>query len=311
MSERSVNLRKFGSFLLRAAITAGAIYYAFSQVDVHRLLPLLADMSVLPLMAAVLFLHLAQYASALRMRFYLHCQGVDFGIRPALMLHYVGGLFNALLPGGAGGDVYKAWWLGRYTSGKLLHLVKLMIASRLNGMWTLGVLICVLAALSPALREAAPAALAQIGLTSPAINPLTIAIATIIAGTIGYHLLARFILREPLAQQYRAGVYSAVIQLSLFVCSWFLAVALHIDAARLEYLLLFQLSCILAMLPISVGGIGVREIALLYGTKLLALSDQQGVALAFSFSVINLSVPLIGAIVYSLWKPQKREVVPV
>ncbi len=291
-----MNLKKFASFLLRAAITAGAIYYAFSKVDVHRLLPLLGSISLLPLLLAVVFIHIAQIASALRMRFYLHCQQVDFAIRPALQLHYVGGLFNALLPGGAGGDVYKAWWLKRYTSGSLLNLVKLMIASRLNGLWMLGILVVVLAAFSAPARALVP-------------YPLAIAAGIIIGGTLAYHLLARLMLREGLAQQYRAGIYSAAIQLALFVCAWWLAVGLGITESRLEYLLLFLLSCILAMLPISVGGIGVREIALLYGTKLLHLSDQQGVALAFSFSVINLTVPLIGAIIYSIWKPQRSEAI--
>jgi uncharacterized membrane protein YbhN (UPF0104 family) len=285
--------KRAAGLILRVAVTVGAIALAFRKVPASDVLPLLARLHPLPLVSAVLLLHAAQTLSALRTRYYLREQGIAMPVKPSLQLHYVGGLFNALLPGGTGGDAYKAWWLKKYHSGSLLSLVGLMVAGRLNGLWALGVIACALALMSPSVHALTPYA--------PAI-----AVGIAVGGTLAYHLMAGLVLREPLSRQYRAGMYSFALQVMSALCAWQLATALGLDHA-LEYVALFMLSCVLAMLPISIGGIGVRELALLHGSQYLGLAVPDGVALALSFSLINLTIPLIGAMVYGLWRPHAKE----
>ncbi|MFM9889827.1 MAG: lysylphosphatidylglycerol synthase transmembrane domain-containing protein [Rickettsiales bacterium] len=282
--------RRIAGLLLRLGVTVGAIALAFSQVPAAGVVPLLRQMHWLPLLLGLALLHAAQILSALRTRYYLSTKAISMPIAPSLRLHYVGGLFNALLPGGTGGDAYKAWWVQKYHSGSFLNMAVLMVAGRVNGLWALGVLTCALALASGAIS----ALHAQMA---------ALLLAVMFAGTVSYHALARVALREPLAHQYRAGVYSFALQAVTIGCAFALGAGLQLGDHTLEYVVLFMLSCVLAMLPISIGGIGVRELALLHGSSWLGLEPQQGVALALSFSLINLSIPLVGAVVYLRWHP--------
>lgn len=280
-------------YLLRLCITTGAMALTFSQVPLATVIPLLASIPWPYLLVALVLTHAGQVLSALRTRYYLHCQQIDLSTGSALKLHYAGGLFNAFLPGGAGGDAYKAWWLKRHRQGRLLNMVKLMVAGRLNGLWALCILLCAMAYGSEALRSPMPHA-----------ELLLVAIA--VSGTLSYSLFARWILHEPVRQQAHAALYSLSLQLMLVGVAYVLCHGFGLKAQALDYTILFLLSCILAMLPISIGGIGVRELALLHGSKALGLSEHSGVALAFAFTILSLTIPLAGAIVYHFYPPERN-----
>lgn len=273
------------SYALRLAITAGALTLAFSHVPMRDVQPMLNSIPFYYLLLAFLLTHAGQVLSALRTRYYLRCQNIDLATVPSLKLHYVGALFNAFLPGGAGGDAYKAWWLKKYHEGKLLNMAILMVANRLNGLWALCIWACITAFFSAPIRALHPQS-----------GPLILA--AMILGTIAYGILARFALREPLRQQLHAGAYSIIIQLILVGIAYVLCLGLGLQDNALEYITLFMLSCILAMMPISIGGIGVRELALLQGSKLLGLSEHAGVTLGFCFTLLTLTITLVGAIVH-------------
>ena len=278
-------------FALRAAITMAAIYAAFSQVSFSDVIPHLKHMEWALVLAAWASMNVAQIAAAMRTSYYLSNRKIHMPLKPAVQLQYIGSLFNALLPGGAGGDAYKAWWLKKNAGESLGNMVLLMIASRLNGLWTLGVVVCLIVWLSKPI-------LALVPYGAPAV------FGVIIGGTVAYHMMAYYIFKEKLCHQYTAGIrYSLPIQLFVSLTAWCLLQGLGFHENAWEYLALFQLSCVLAMLPISIGGLGIRELALLHGSALLALSPEHGVALALTYSILNVSISLLGAIVYFLSKP--------
>lgn len=286
------NLPKPILYFLRLSITIGAIWLAFSYVPVHEVMPLLTSIPWPYLLIGLLLVHIGQIISALRTRYYLHCEQIDLSVKPSLKLHYVGGVFNAFLPGGAGGDAYKAWWLKHHRQGRLLDMMKLMIASRLNGLWALGILLCLLAYGSEPILQSIPHAGVLMAMAA-------------ICGTLCYGAIAWRVLHEPLRQQAHAAFYSMALQGILVSVAFVLCRGLGLREHALEYSLLFMLSCILAMLPISIGGIGVRELALLHGSKVLGLSEHSGVTLAFAFTLLFLTIPLAGAIIHHLCPPEK------
>ncbi len=284
------------NFALRLGITLGAWWLAFSKVHIREVLPLVAQIPLILLLAATLLLHASQLLSAMRTRFYLAFRGVMLTRKPALLLHYVGGLFNSFLPGGAGGDVYKAWWLKRHAGGGTLDMVKVMVAARFNGMWALGALICVFALLTPSIR-----ALHPLG--------LWLGIGALAAGTLFYSVAAKLVLKEPLREQIVASGYSLSLQMLQLAAVWCIIHGLAMEAHAMEYSVLFMLSSMLAMAPISIGGMGVRELAVLHGSEMLGLPAHAGVAIALTYTVLNLSVPVAGAIIHHFFAPE-REMLP-
>ena len=292
---KPVKLPRAVSMMLRVGVTIGAIYLAFSQVELHEMLPMLARQPIAYVLFAIVMVQSTQFVGGWRMRYYLQRHGISLPKHAAVQLQYVGELFSAVLPGGAAGDVYKAWWLKRYLQGGLLNMAKVMIGARLNGLWALGVFACVLLLFSPV----------------PQLVPhgYELTVLLLIAGTVGYMLFARFVLREPLKQQVISALcYSLPIQSMIVLGAIGICYGLGIGEYASSYVMLYLLSCVLALLPISIGGIGVRELALLHGSRLLLLPEEGGVALAFTLTIMGLSVPIVGAVIKALWKPQDHAV---
>ncbi|RYY21444.1 MAG: UPF0104 family protein, partial [Cytophagaceae bacterium] len=65
----------------------------------------------------------------------------------------------------------------------------------------------------------------------------------------------------------------------------------------LPYLLVFLASSVAAVLPLTVGGLGARELTFLYGAKLFGLDPAVAVSVSVLFYVITAAVSLGGAFV--------------
>ena len=64
----------------------------------------------------------------------------------------------------------------------------------------------------------------------------------------------------------------------------------------IDVLVLFLISSIVAVLPITIGGVGVRELTFLYGFNYLGMSANSGVAFSFLFFIITMLSSLIGVL---------------
>ena len=58
---------------------------------------------------------------------------------------------------------------------------------------------------------------------------------------------------------------------------------------------MFFISSVVSVVPISIGGVGLRELTFLYGLNILGLNPAVGVVGAFLFFIITILSSLIGA----------------
>ncbi len=282
------NLHPAITCALRLAIMLAALALVFLRISWGDIWPLLSQIPAMSLVAALLAIHATQILAALRMRFYVAAHNIVLPPQTAVQLHYIGEMFSAVLPGGAGGDVYKAWWLQRHRQGGIMNMAKLMISSRLNGLWALGAIVCILATFD--------------GMPDLQLPVRMLAAAALVAGTVFCAVFMYFVFRESWRHQTIAALYSLALQSLLAFAVWMICLGLQLQAHAVDYIILYMLSCIVALLPISIGGIGVRELVLLHGSMLLHLEADKGVALAFALTIINLTVPLAGAIIQIFWR---------
>ena len=99
--------------------------------------------------------------------------------------------------------------------------------------------------------------------------------------------------------------YGFMVQLLQVLCAWLLLMALGEHENHLAYLVIFLVSSVVAVLPISIGGVGVRELTFLYGSQLMNVDINVAVGISFLFYLITVVVSLSG--VYYLFKPMKLE----
>ncbi len=263
--------------LLRFLVTAVALFWVYRKIDFQILLHHLNRVDAFGLAVAFVFLNASQVVSAFRFRYYLSTIGYSISWLDALALHYRGLLLNSFLPGGVGGDAYKVIALKKAGPKDLKKLIQVTFSNRASG------LVCLLfmALLLVPWSERIQAQVSHAGLLA----------LVIFAGlVIVYSIFARFFLAESVKVQAAASVYSFAVQLFMVCTAAALFSCLQGEAGRVEYLVIFLASSIATALPISIGGLGIRELVLFKGSKLLGIDADLGVILAaLFFSVYLLS----------------------
>jgi uncharacterized membrane protein YbhN (UPF0104 family) len=101
--------------------------------------------------------------------------------------------------------------------------------------------------------------------------------------------------------------YSFLVQLSQLVAVVFILKALAIKTAHLAYLVVFLISSIVSVIPLTIGGVGSREFTFLYGAKWLNLDTDLSISISFVFFLITAFISFAG-MYYHLKKP-KLEVI--
>jgi hypothetical protein len=78
------------------------------------------------------------------------------------------------------------------------------------------------------------------------------------------------------------------------ICPYFIWLAYGVDDHFGVYFVLFLVSSIAAMLPISFGGVGLRELVFLYASALFPIEETAAVALGLAFFLITAGSSFIG-----------------
>ncbi|SCX81222.1 lysylphosphatidylglycerol synthase transmembrane domain-containing protein [Thiohalorhabdus denitrificans] len=262
--------------LVRLLFLAGALALLLGALDLDVLGRELAQASSLWLGAALLLFNGSQALSAVRLQVLLRPLQALPPIGEQLRLYYAGMFCNLYLPGGIGGDGLKAYWLGRRFSVGLGALIRALVLDRAAGLAALGALALGLAALWNGAWAWAAAGAGALLL---------------------YPALANGLFPRFRGTALPALGISLGVQVLQGASAWALMQALGLEGTL--YLLLFYLSAIAALAPVTIGGLGARELVFLYGLTWTGHPPGGGVALGLLFfAVTGISAlagwPLVG-----------------
>jgi uncharacterized membrane protein YbhN (UPF0104 family) len=219
--------------------------------------------------------------SSVRLNHFFRAVGIRLREGYNLRLYWLGMYYNLFLPGGIGGDGYKVYLLGRQFPGRRAVIFRALLLDRLSGMVALLVLLLLLFAGTsyPGWWRVVALVLVPLGLG--------------LSYGLGSWLFKDFRVAFERTSWQALGVQGAQV-----LCAWALLAAL--GAAHgpiLPYLLVFLASSVAAVLPLTVGGLGARELTFLYGAKLFGLAPAVAVSVSVLFYVITAVVSLVGAFV--------------
>lgn len=272
--------------VIKILISILIIYIISRNVNISQLIGFVLKSNVLFIGLAMLLFIASKIVSAVRYQLFLQGEAVNVSFSENLKLYYLGMYYNLLLPGGISGDGYKIKVLMQNFNKDLKLLLKLTLMDRFSGVW----------------------ALMQISLgLLLLLKPLAAYF-----WLIGILLIASFGLPWALNKIFKwmdSGTYGRIHLISLGVqllqtgSAICLIIALGQKLHWIPYSFLFLISSLAAMLPITFGGAGAREVTFLYGTQYLQTEAESGVAIAFLFYLISTIVSFFG-IIYS-FKPIK------
>ena len=197
--------------------------------------------------------------------------------------------YNLFLPGGIGGDGYKVYLVNKYRKNGLKNNIGTMLVNRIAGLVAIGMITVVLYYLS--------------GLHLEYGNQMWLAIPAIY----GFYLLVlKYFLKRFL--KIHAGLFwwSLALQGMQFISAILILIAFHQTSDLFDYLFLFFVSAIATALPITIGGIGAREMVFLIGAKMLGLNNELCIALSLMFFLLSAIISL-GGLYWVFLPPFRRE----
>jgi uncharacterized membrane protein YbhN (UPF0104 family) len=253
----------------------------------------------------------AQLVSSVRWRMMARVLGLGGTTRQYVGWYYIGMFFNLCLPTSVGGDVVRAWYLARQPGpvpplGRTTSAVVSVFADRLSG-------VCLLCALA-----------VGAALCSPVPLPDWVAVCVaVIGGGLALGLIALPIARRLLAARpglLPAGLrdkaerlldatliyarhgrvlvvttfLSAFVQVLNAVLVWMTGVALGLEVPLTWYCVVVPLVVLLTLLPISLNGMGLRELGYVVLLLPAGVDESKAVTLAFLGFAVTVLSSLIG-----------------
>ena len=272
--------------LLKLILTGLALYLVFRKIDTAQLLDLVKTIHWFWLVPAVLLFILSKVATAVRLNQYFKNIGLILSEKLNFRLYLVGMVYNLFLPGGIGGDGYKVYLLNKEFKTPVKKLLQAALLDRLGGLVAIVFLLFGLFLLVDLDLEF---------LESSLWNGLMIA--GLILTIPGFWLVQKLVFKDFLPSFWSANLWSFAGQIAQLICAWFILMSLGIDEKILAYQLVFLLSSIVAVLPLTIGGVGARELVFVYAHQYAGIEETAAVAFSLIFFLITAGVSLMGALV--------------
>jgi glycosyltransferase 2 family protein len=288
-------LKRLLKTLLKFAVTAAALYFVIRKIEVKEVIALYSQSNLFFIFLALIFFALSKLVSAYRLNIYFRAIGIHLTEKTNIRLYLLGMFYNLFLPGGIGGDGYKVYLLQKKYDAGTKKILGAVLTDRISGMVALVVLALLgISFLNPEV----------IGHWSLVVSRGVFYSAVVIAIVIvflAYYLFTRIAYPYFLKINTVTFIYGFIVQLLQVACAWFLLLALGEHENHLAYLVIFLVSSAVAVLPISIGGVGVRELTFLYGSQLLNVDMTVAVGISFLFYLITALVSLSG--LWYVFKP--------
>jgi len=300
---------------LRLGATLALVAWVLSRISLGEAWRLLSRASLLPLLGALLVFTLSVVAGAWQWGRFLESQGITLRFRSVLERFWVGLFFNNFLPGNLGGDVVKVWDLRRSRRDTLASATA-TLADRLTGLSALAFL-ALLAALSlggsPQLAPVARGVAAGAGIfLAGAALFLLDPVATFLrraaqaAGLLSEEgFRGRLLERLRLLRAHRRRLlglfaYSLLVQALRVGVHWMVCLALvgPDTPAFPEFFLAVPPLAFALTLPVTIGGLGLREGLAIPLFKPLGLVGEVPVTLQFAAYLLMLVVSLAGGLIF-------------
>lgn len=277
-------MKKSLKLILKLTISFGALVLVFRKIDLMEIWELVSHTELIWLLLATLAFVGSKLISAIRLWGLFSNINLQISRVFNAKLYLLGMFYNTILPGGIGGDGYKVWLLSRQEHFAHIGKRKILQAifyDRLIGLWVLALIITISAFFLLFYSWLWGIFLVQV---------------------IGFIYLQKkfFISLEFL----KPALLSIGVQLLQIISVYFIIQAIGVEAPDLRLITVFLVSSVASAIPVSIGGIGVRELVFLYLSDLLNLLPQIGVSIALLFFSITFLVSLFG-MYYSFYPPEE------
>ena len=276
----TLNKKKIGIHVLKVLVAVGILYFVYSKIDNKaQMWENAKGISVFTLISTAVLFAISKLFSSIRLTYFIRVLGVDISQKMNWKLYLQGMFYNLFLPGGIGGDAYKIHYLNKSNNIKTKESFWPFLLDRASGMFSLLILILIFSLLLdvtfiPYQRQ--------------------LAYSCIALGFISVYVLLKIINPKYLPIFFKTLFLSFLVQLTQVVCIILFLKDLDVHLKFIEYNLLFLVSSIVSIIPVTPGGSGLRELTYKYGVEYFDINESVGILLGSLFFIITLIVSFSG-----------------
>lgn len=304
--------------LFKLLVTVALVAILAVSANPANLGVVLANVRPLPLLIGLVLYFAAIVIGALKWQVLIKAQGIDAPLGSVLSFSLVGLFFGNFMPGNVGGDVVRALDLARAMRGRTEAAAVSVLVDRLMGLVAnLG------AAVIMAVLAAAMVARAEI----EDLEVATVVVALVLIGALALLFSRRasrraaFLFRRPplsrarplalrvyhALQVYRFRYPALALNVSLSVAivvvtafAWYaVGLAVGIDYVSFTYFLLFNpLIAFVLLVPISLNGLGPKELTAVFFFGLIGVPQAQALTMSLLFHLIIVVSSLPGGFLW-------------
>lgn len=268
----------------KIVLTILGVTWIFSQIDANEVGKYLRDVPILVAIGCIVIYNLSKVFCALRLNIFLKQDGVEISEKENLKLYYKGMFYNMLLPGGIGGDGYKGYYLRQTLQVPIKNLVRPILWDRTTGAVSIIIMIFALANFQPIIPEGLAIKIFLI------CSPVIIYFASMVVSNIIVPSYSNVFHSTSILSFLNQVLQGIIVTLILH--------GLHIPLTLLDdYLLVFFVSSLATILPITLGGIGIREFVFIKAAEISGIDQDTAVALSVLFFGITMLSALVGSVV--------------
>lgn len=275
-------------FSLRAAVSILLLGYLSSSLDWSLIGNLRPDIFIIISMGAVIFF-VAQCIMSFRWQLILdRLEAVSASYSYLVRLYTIGQFFNLLMPGSIGGDVVRGtsvattYAISRKTSFTIIFSERFFGLSAISAMVVVGFVFYPVYIRETRMDECL-AVVAAFG--------------ALIAFFVARHLVNR-VSQLPFALALALLLISATAQLADVIITFLLARYFELEVGFVELLIVIPIVYFFTILPISLGGLGVREGAMVVLLSSFEVGESTAIIIAFCLYLTKLIVGLVGGLIY-------------
>lgn len=308
--------RKLGS-ILRIVVSLGLLALLYRNVDFTAMRATFAQIAPLWLIPifAILFANTA--ISALKWRWLLQANGLVLPWGRLTANYLIASFFSLFLPSNIGGDAYRVYTVAKEGAGAAKSFAS-VLADRLSGfiaLVLLGLTACLLGRAHLPDQKVLLIPLAALALLATA--TFFLLQQRLARGILAWKLFDRIPkLRgfgEKLldaVQSYREspGLFlrimglSFLFQINAILCIWMLAQALALPVAMKWFWMFVPIISLMESLPISIFGLGIRDVFYVYFFVPVGLEKPQALAMAMGYVAMTVLYCAAGGVLFMLRK---------
>jgi glycosyltransferase 2 family protein len=262
---------KLFKLLLKITITAICLWYVSGKINFQKAGIALSNANWFYLFSALVAFVFSKLLSAIRLNIYFRNINIYLSQWQNIKLYWLGMFYNLFLPGSISGDAYKVILLTKKYGVPYKKPTAAVLLDRFSGLLGLGLILAVYGII----------------VLHNTLYIIVIIASVILAVVILYFVIQTWF-KDFISSFLPTLLLGIAVQATQVVCAYLIMASLNIPFNQTEYIFLFLVSSVAAVLPLTIGGLGAREVIFLEGSKYFGLIRENSVVISILFYLITL-----------------------